>query len=172
MQQLFSALPDVTYFIHDNTGWDIGGYVALAKEIHDDFMLCVGSTGFFTRAGWLERMVDMWRKHGPGLYGSLATFEITPHLNTSGFWCEPGLLALYPKKVLTKTHRYEFEHGKSAFWKIVTARGVNVMLATWDGEYEWRQWRLPPNIYLRGDQSNCLTQFRISYLYEIGRAHV
>jgi hypothetical protein len=71
-------------------------------------------------------------------------------------------VADYPVKVNGKPERYAFEHGREALWKMVDADGLPAKLVTWDGEYDWRQWRVPPDIYRRGSQSNCVTFFRHS----------
>jgi hypothetical protein len=116
-------------------------------------------------------MVEAWKKHGPGLYCAQTSFEVTPHFHSTGFWCHPKLLAAYPFPVITKKDRYNFEHGCSnlsqnipepdqyqhrAFWKMAYKAGHKVLFAAWDGEYEWWDWRKPPNIMRRGDQTNIL----------------
>lgn len=163
MKALLLKLPGCTFYQHDDTGWDIGGFIAVSRIISEDIIACMGGTAFVQKEGWLKRMVEVWQKHGPGFYGSLSTYEMTPHINTSGFWCAPALLAEYPKRVQTKAQRYQYEHGGyNSFWRCCLRQGVKVMVATWDGEYEWFDWRKEtiPNIYRRGDQSNCLTFFR------------
>ena len=162
---LFASLPNVKYFNYDNSGWDIGAFIELSKTMNDDLAVYFGSSASVMREGWLARMVEAWQKHGQGFYGSLATYEISPHINTSGFWCPPKLMAAYPIKVVTKRQRYDFEHGRNAMWKMVHESGLKVLLVTWDGEYVWQEWRKPLNIYRRGDQSNCLTSFRLSHYY-------
>lgn len=162
MRALLLKLPGCTFYQHDDSGWDIGGFIAVSRIVSEDIIVCFGGTAFVQHNGWMKRMVEVWKKHGPGLYGSVATFEISPHINTSGFWCAPGLLAEYPHPVRTKAERYAFEHGSVALWKLALKSGIKVRLATWDGEYEWFDWRKPPNIYRRGDQSNCITYFRHS----------
>jgi hypothetical protein len=157
--ELFSRLPDVTYFQHDNSGHDIGAFQSIAKTAGDEWMLCLSSSSFVQRAGWMKRMAEAADKHGPGFYGVTSTYEVSPHLNTSGVWCPGYLLASYPIKVETKVQRYDFEHGPNAFWKKVAERGYPVKLVTWDGEYDWQDWRKPPNIYRRGNQSNILVYF-------------
>lgn len=152
-------LPNCSFYVHNNSGWDIGGFITVSRIIPEDIMVCFGSSAYFKREGWLARMVETWQKHGPGFYGSLASYEISPHINTSGFWCPPRLLSEYPLRVQTKAQRYDFEFGKNAMWKWCLKNGIKVRLATWDGEYEWPDWRKPDNIYRRGDQSNCLAFF-------------
>lgn len=163
---IFKPLKDYATFQHNDQGWDIGAFIEVAKTLSTDMMVCFGGPGYVRRPEWLERMVQAWMKHGPGVYGSLSTFEVRPHLNTCGFWCPPKLLADYPVIVSSKQDRYTFEHGERAFWRIALDAGYPVKLVTWDGEYDWPDWRKPPNIYRRGDQSNCLTFFRHTDNYE------
>lgn len=163
-EALFSRLPNVKVMNHDNDGWDIGGYRAAARQLNgvSDAMLCCGSQSTFPGPGWLLRFMEAWAKHGTGLYGSCATYQIRPHINTSGFLCAPEMLLRYQGAVSTKRDRYEFEHGENAFWIQMATAGYPVKLVTHDGEYDWPQWRKPMNIYCRGDQSNCLVWFRMN----------
>ena len=43
--------------------------------------------------------------------------------------------------------------------------GKPVKMVTWDGEYDWPEWRTPPNIFRRGTQSNCVSVFKHSRHY-------
>jgi hypothetical protein len=166
VKELFSQVPRCSFFEHNNVGWDIGGFVALARSLKDDVMVCFGGSAYFRRAGWLVRMMDAWTKHGPGFYGCLSRYERSPHLNTTGFWCSPGLLQDYPYPVITDGDRAEFEYGEHALWKLTLAKGLPVKLVTWDGEYDWPDWRKAPNIFRRGDQTNCLTYYKHTDIYD------
>lgn len=155
------AFPGCEFFLHDDSGHDIGGYIAVAKDMVKrgakvDAILCCGGSTFFQSHGWLARLAVAWGKHGSGMYGTVGTYEVAPHLCTTGFLCPPELLAAYPIKVVTRRQRYDFEHGPNAFWKITLAGGYPVKLVTWDEILDWQQWRTPRNIFRRGDQSNCL----------------
>lgn len=162
-EQLFQELPNVRFVEHNNDGWDIGAYRKAAESITTDLMLCCGSQTTFHQPGWLSRFLEAWAKHGPGLYGSTATYQIRPHLNTSGFACAPTMLLRYHGPISTKQDRYNFEHGTNAFWMQMAGLGYPVKLVTVDGEYDWQNWRRPANIYCRGDQSNCLLWFRMNH---------
>lgn len=166
MKILLSKLNNSAFFQHDDTGWDIGAYIAVSKIISEDMMVCFGGNTYLKRSGWLKRMVEVWQKYGPGLYGSFASYEIRPHLNTTGFWCLPDMFRQYPHAVKTKADRYKFEHGENSFWKTVSEQAYPVKLVTWDGEYDWRDWRKPANIFRRGDQSNCLMGWRLTQEYD------
>jgi hypothetical protein len=161
-REQFRFLPHLRFFEHDNSGWDIGAYIAVSRTLGNPWAVYFGCTSFVQHPNWLERMRQSYEKYGPGFYGSLATYEISPHINTTGFWCPPPWVADYPVKVNGKPERYAFEHGREALWKMVDADGLPAKLVTWDGEYDWRQWRVPPDIYRRGSQSNCVTFFRHS----------
>jgi len=159
-QDVFAPVGKYDVFYHDDTGWDIGGYIAFAKSCREDILYCMGGTSYVQHSLWLERMIEAWCKHGPGFLGSLATYEVRPHLNTSGFCVDPHLLAAYPLPVTNKQQRYEFEHGYNSFWLFCARSEFPTLHVTRCGEYAWHDWRLPPNIYRRGDQSNLLTLFR------------
>jgi hypothetical protein len=165
IKKLFEPLKP-SYFLHDNSGWDIGAFIAAASKINTEAMLCLGANTHFKRAGWLKRYVEAWRKLGPGMYGTLASNEVRPHICTTGFLTPPELLRAYPYKVDTQEDRYEFEWGKGAFWRRVQKAGMPVKMVTWDGVWGMDQLRVPPNIYRRGDQSNCLVYFRHSDAYD------
>jgi hypothetical protein len=159
-EKLFATLPKVWFLAHDNTGQDIGGYIAAASWAESRLLVCMGSDVHFTRPGWLARMVDARLLHGPGMYGSSSSFEIMPHLNTTGFLVDRELLMAYPWPVKTQQDRYNFEQRQTLpdrqLWRNLHRAGYKAMLVTWDGEYEWWDWRTPPNIFRRGDQSNML----------------
>lgn len=166
---LFKPVVDPHYFLHDDSGWDIGGYIAASTMDvvrNADCVVCLGGSAYFHKEGWLKRIAEAWHKHGPGFYGATSTYEVSPHFCTSGFWCAPEILRAYPIKVTNRETRYDFEHGPNACWKMVAENGLPVKLVTWDGEYDWQDWRKPPNIYRRGDQSNALIHWHHYKEYE------
>lgn len=156
MRSIFAPLGDCEWLTHDNSGFDIGGFQAAAPHIKDDIMLCFGQWVYFHRAGWLRRMVDAWLQHGHGCYSGTASHASGPHLQTSGFWCPPWLVEQHPHKVVSRSERYDFEHGPNALWRRAANQNLPALLVTWDGEYPLGKWRSPRNIIWRGDQSNCL----------------
>ena len=158
----FRFLPGLEVMVHDNSGWDIGAYLAASRRLDADLAVYFGNTAYVQEPDWMARMVQAAKKHGLGFYGSLGTYEVSPHLNTSGFWCDPLLVATYPLAVTNKPERYNFEHGPDALWRMVQREGLPALLVTWDGEYNWRDWRRPDHIYRRGHQGNCVTFFRHS----------
>jgi hypothetical protein len=171
VKSLFLKFPNVRYHVHDNSGWDIGAFLASSKLCSSEIAVCLGTVSYISSGNWMERVVDSWSKYGPGMYGSSASFEVTPHLNTHGFWCSPKWLRTYPFRVTSKEDRYNFEHGKNhrpggndqmILWKRIRREGIPVLLVTTDSELEWWDWRKPDNIFRRGDQSNMIFKWRMA----------
>lgn len=156
-RDLFSFIPGTQFFLHDNSGFDIGAYQAVAKHIDADIMVCLGQSVYFHREGWLKRWATGWESYGPGMYGPFASHQIRPHLNTTAFAVPPGFFQrYYPEKVNTHDQRYAFENSSMAFWSRVNSARKSVALVTWDGVWAPTNWRKPKNILWKGDQSNCL----------------
>lgn len=155
---IFAGMNAMTFPRENDSGWDISAYISAANGHCKDYdiMLCCGESIYFHRSGWMKRFSDAWNRLGQGMYGSLSSNLVRPHLNTTGFCCSPRILRLYPKKITDRASRYEFEHGENSLWRMVVKLGMPVRLVTWDGVYEPRNWRNPPNILWRGNQSNCL----------------
>lgn len=163
---LFSVFPGTQFIETDDSGWDIGNYIHAARQIDCDMLFCCGGPAHFRKAGWMKRIVEVWNKYGPGFYGTLATFEVRPHINTTGFACPPSVLRSYPKRVITREDRYEFEHGENACYVHAQRMGLPVLLVTWNGEFAREQWRMPANGYRSGDQSDCISYWKHTDLYE------
>lgn len=164
--EIFGPMGDYDVFHHDDSGWDIGGYIAYSRVCRSEVLYCMGGTAYVKTDAWLERPLESWMKHGPGMHGTMSTYEIRPHLNTSGFMTSPALLSAYPYPVRSKQERYEFEHGYRSFWMTINRWGFQTLFVTHCGEYGWPDWRLPPNIYRRGTQANLLTHFRHTDNYD------
>lgn len=144
-----------TFFPRPNIGRDIGGYIDFAKKSQADLVICLGESVFFHRNGWLKRIVEAWRQHGPGYYGFYGSDLLRPHLPTTAFGCTPSMLAAAPM-ITSHDQAYEFEHGVNAFWKSVKKNGNAVKLVTFSGIWDEPQWRKVPNGLWSGDQSDCL----------------
>lgn len=167
----YLGFPRLRFIPRDQTGMDIGAYVDAAHFVETDAMICCGGSTTVRRPGWLARMQEAWDKHGPGMYGSLSSYQVRPHFNTTGFCLTPKMILSYPHPMITTPDRYEFEHGEGALWWRLHQQGIPCKLVTWCGEYDWPEWRKPDNISCRGDQSNCLTWFRINYVFEHHSQH-
>ena len=152
----FQELPARVHSRPSNHGWDIGAYIDIARVSQADAILCCGESIYFHRAGWLKRLMQAWAKYGPGFYGVFSSHLVRAHLNTNAFLCARELLAHYPYLVSTRQQRYDFEHGPNALWRQASKANWPVFLVTWDGEYEFPNFRAAQNIMWRGTQENCL----------------
>lgn len=142
---LFGSLPKVKFLEHDDSGWDIGGYQAAARQYPADLMAFFGGSTYFPRPGWLRRMIDAYEKHGEALYGTMANrgdlrYKVYPHIRTTAFWLSSKLFNAYPWKVERSDQRYPFEHGKDCLTGWITNQGLKAWLVTWGGCYAWEQW--------------------------------
>ena len=139
----------------NDEGWDISAIQAVARKVKCDMLVCLGESCYFWKPDWLKPMVEAWKRYGAGMYGFFSSFLVRPHMNTTGFCCDPRFLLGYPQ-VTDHVGRYSFEHGLNSFWKRMQMFGKPAKLVTADGVYDPPQWRSAPNIMWRGDQSNCL----------------
>ena len=152
---VFDGIP-CEFHSHDNTGWDIGAFQWAAREIECDMIVCFGAFSYFKRAGWLRRMRHVFREYGDGLYGASASYQFNPHIRTAGFWCHPELIRAYTTDVATFAERYAFEHGERSLTRLADYLQLGCWMVTWDAVYPEAEWRTPPNIFWRGDQSNSM----------------
>ncbi len=80
---LFDQL-GVTYLPRVNdAGWDIAAFQDVAGQTDCEMLVCLGESVYFHRPGWLKRMVEAWKVHGPGMYGFWASYLVRAHLNTT-----------------------------------------------------------------------------------------
>jgi hypothetical protein len=163
---LLKTLPNCRLLMNDNSGFDCGGYQAAAAQSSADLMVFFGVSTWVKGAGWLKRMVEVFQKHGPGLYGVMGNmgamqFNVYPHIRTTGFWMAPSLMNRYPHKVTHPSQRYEFEHGQNSLTQWVRNQYLKCLVCTWDGEYEYALWDSFPNGFHRGDQSALIVSDRM-----------
>ena len=160
---------------YDGGGWDCGAWQFAGKNIKTDLLVCFNSSTYVTGNGWLQRFVDAVEKHGDGLYGPLTSYEIVPHVRTPCMIFQPKIINDYPMEVQSREDTYRFEslgwpNGVPNFTQWVKHNGQKTILVTWDGSYDLWQWRTPPNIFRRGDQSNLIVKDRHCEAYEVSDA--
>jgi len=155
-------------FVHDNTGWDIGAMQAAARNYPAEMMVFFGMTAYLRGPHWLKRMEDAFKTRGHQcLYGSTANqgdarVNVTPHIRTTGFWCSPALMNMYPNRVTDPSQRYPFEHGVLGFTQWCRNQGYGVYMVTWDAEVEFPHWDAIPNGFHQGDQSSLIVGDRLT----------
>jgi hypothetical protein len=110
----------------------------------------------------LKRFVEARKQFGEGLYGSAGSFEVSPHIRCCFFGCNPKIFNEYPHEIGTREKTFQFECGRLNFTRWFKGKAFMV---TWDGVYEQPDWRKPPNIFRRGDQSNLIAWDKHSKVY-------
>ncbi len=154
-------------FVHDNSGYDLGAYQAVAKNFPCDMMVFFGSTAYVRGPGWLKRMAEAFERRGSAaLYGSMGNdgdprVSVVPHVRTTGFWLTPMMMNMYPLRVTRPEQRYAAEHGPRSLSQWFRDQGQRVFIVTWTHEYEW-PWDRIPNGFHQGDQSALLSGDRVS----------
>jgi hypothetical protein len=145
---------------YNGTGWDIGAHQRTAKELDADFVVFLGTSAYFWKEGWLERLVEARERFGDGLYGPMASYENSPHIRSTCYACSPKVFTLWVKPLDSRQACAAFESFEGNFSHVVRAAGLPVKLVTWDGFYDLPDWRKPENIFRRGDQSACIVKDR------------
>lgn len=168
----FQTSQPTRHLRYDGGGWDCGAWQFAGKNIESDLLVCFNSSTYVTGDGWLDRFVEAAETHGDGLYGPLASFEINPHIRTPCMAFQPHVVRDYPHEVQTREDTYRFEvfgwpDGTPNFTQWVRQQGHKTVLVTWDGVYDQPDWRTPPDIFRRGDQSNLIVKDRHCEAYEV-----
>jgi hypothetical protein len=158
---LFGNIPGVSFFEHDNSGWDIGAYQHVARDVKCDMMAFFGSSAYVRGNGWLSRMAEAFSINPTCIYGSMQHYGalsigVYPHIRTSGFWLNPNLLLQYPVLIHSPEQRYGFEHGPNSFTGFCYKR-VGALVATWHGLFGPDQWNNIIEGYHNGDQKEMIT---------------
>ena len=135
---IFPAGSGCQFLAHDNIGWDIGSFQMAAEFIPCDLLVCLGAPVHFHRAGWLDRMVEAFLENGPALYGCTAYGGAGLHVRTTSFWFPPQLLQSYPMAIgSARSSRYDFEHGPHSFTRHVLNAGLDCLMVTWRGTFNY-----------------------------------
>lgn len=147
---------DVKFFVRENDGgWDVSGFIDVAKNFQSDMQVNFGESCYLHKPGWMLQLAQAWSVFGPSFLGVFSSHSVRAHLNTNAFACSPNHLREYPP-VTNHPERYAFEHGPNALWRRLDRKGIPVRLVTWDGTWRKGDWRKPQNILSRGTQENCL----------------
>lgn len=166
--RLFDTLPKVSYFLHDDSGWDIGAYQHVARDIKADLMVFMGGSAYLRREGWLKRIEEVANQYGTkNLFGSMPSggngAGVWDHIRTNGFWMHPEVMLGYPVLIHDPGQRYPFEHGSNCLtqWCARTLK-VGVAAVTFDGVYGMDKWQNIPEGFRNGQQKALLIGDRLS----------
>jgi hypothetical protein len=158
---MFASMPGLQFYHHDNSGYDAGGFQAVARSHPADMMLFCGSNCYFRRPGWLARMIEAFKKHGDTLYGTMGNqghmaVNVFPHVRTTSFWCSTALFNRHPLKVTQPGQRYEWEHGASGLTTWVMALNKQPWIITAQGDFPLYICDSAPGGFQNGNQENLL----------------
>ncbi len=167
IQAMFSGFQNVMFLPRDGAAWDIGGYQQAAMMMPAELMVFLGGSTYIRGKGWLRRMAEVFEQRGPGLYGCMgnrgdARVKVSPHIRTTGFWTSGELMNRYPIRIRQHDMRYGFEHGPACLTTWIRRQGKPILVATWDGIYQERDWDSIPNGFHRGNQSGLLVGDRLT----------
>ena len=152
---------------YDGKGWDIGAQQFCAQRLPlDEWMVCFSSWAYFTFDGWLDRYVTAVETNGDALYGSLTSHEAAPHIRGSGYCLRVESYLQYPHLVNSRDASFKAEFGPDSLtnWFIKNKRGA--FLVTREGIYSHDMFRVPDNIFRRGDQSALINRDKHSLIYD------
>lgn len=166
----FEQLPECKFLAHDNSGYDIGGFQHAARQSTADLMLFLGASTYFQGANWLQRVINTYVQFGDTLYGTMgnrgdAHVNVNRHIRSTAFWCTPHLFNQYPFTVIDLKQRYEFEHKANCITEWLMRGGLQPLVVTWNGVYQWEHWDDDPNGYNRGNQSGVMIGDHLTRAY-------
>lgn len=147
-------------------GSDCGTFQAIGQALDCELVVCFNSLAYLWRPGWLEPLANARHRHGPGVYGPTASYEVNPHLRTPCIAFDPMVLRNYPILIDTREKAAWFEHGPENVSLWAHRQGLPSLMVTDSGEYPMNQWRSPANIFRRGNQSACLVRDRHLDIYD------
>lgn len=148
-------------------GCDAGSAQFWARHTDADLIVPMTSRTYCWKAGWLKRLVEAFEKQGDGLLGVSASYEAQPHIRGCMYACPTKRYREYPHTISSRQECFYWEHGQWNFTKWFQSRKLPTKMVTWDGEYDQPDWRTPPNIFRRGDQTALLTWDKHSQIYAI-----
>jgi len=158
------------HLVYTGGGWDCGTWQFVGSHVDTDLLVCCNTSTYFVRDGWLERIVAEVETYGKGLYGPMTSLAYFPHIRTPCMIFQPEVIRGYPFVVDSRPKTYSFEclGGGNNFTLWCKANGYQVKMVTWDGCYDMADWRKPPNVFWKGDQSNLLVKDRHANRYDTG----
>lgn len=166
MRHMFGGLPGLILFEHDNSGYDIGAWQHVCREIPSEMVVFLGASTYFKGANWLKRMVEAVEAHGDAQYGTMGNLGnlqgVAPHIRTTAFWMFQSLFNSYPIAIIKAEQRYEFEHGRSCFTSWVQSIGLKSWVINWRSDLVWPHWNDSPNGFHRGNQMDLMVGDRLT----------
>lgn len=148
------------FLVYSGGGQDCGTWQWIPTVVESDLFICCNTRTHFWKHGWMERFVEEIKRHGNGLYGTTASYEYYPHIRPSCIAFQHEVIECYPHTIDSRSACLHFESfNKESCWtSLCRKNGYKTLMVTWDGCYDIQDWRKPPNVFRRGDQSNVIVK--------------
>lgn len=151
------------YYFSD--GADAGSWQHVALRHSDRFLICLTTRCYFFRAGWLYRLVQERKRHGPGLYTTSASHEGgTMHACLRAFGVDAEFLANY-QAIESRDQGTHFE-ADGTFMNFVENNSGTTKLVLWDHCLDKPEWFSKENRFRNGNQEQMLVWDRHSDAYK------
>ena len=144
------------YFHYNGTGRDIGAFRAYASRTSADYLMLLGSACYFWCEDVIDRTFDCLVTNEDSVIAPMASYEVRPHLRTCCFATKASILRSYPYPTNSISEVYDFEHGPRSLTNWAINVGLTPLMYTLGDEFRLEEWRDPPNVFRRGDQTNCV----------------
>lgn len=174
-KESFVGLP-AAFYTYPEGGMDVGSFLFEAKIVPvPSFLVCCNTRVYAHRDVWLARLVEAREAYGPGLYATAVSREGGRlHACCRCFGIDSDILKQYPHEITSRDQGQFFESGDGCLLTWMQERETpyekTPLLVHFDGvclfdadphAYCWTA----PDIYRRGDQSNCLVHDRHTDYY-------
>lgn len=157
-EELFVLFPNVTVFVSNVPGKDIGRYQAYARISKADFVFWFGGSTYFRRPGWGMRMMLAIQQHGKehlyGTMGNCGSGPVKPHIRTTGFACSPDLINRHPLRITNDGDRYAWEHRDNCLTEWVRNQGLRAIVVDFQTIWEYPRWNENPHGYGGSTRTN------------------
>ena len=153
------------YFRFSGPGRDVGAVLLASMYFNPGRFLFFGGTTYFQSQASFDILASALTRSPYLLIGPMSSYESRPHLRTCSFGTDSAILNAYPHQNKVLRYVYNFEHSEFSITDWALSNSVDVLMVTKDGSYDRRLWRLPPEIFRRGQQSNCLVLDRHSDIF-------
>ena len=152
--------------LYTGTGWCTGAHQYAARNMGQcHFAVFSSNRTYFVKPGWLERLVSERKKHGAGMYGTMANCQKGQHLRTNFYGIDPEHIGCR-YEFNSRDDTWRFEHGDWSVSRFYRDAGMQSRLVTWDGSYGPDDWMKPANCFRVGDQSNLIVRDRHTLIFD------
>lgn len=171
--EVFAGTP-CEFVVHNNEGYDIGGFIRRANETDAPILCCMGGATIVTADNWLQLLTQPFRDDPRcGITGAFGSWEAVPHIRTTAFCFQPEVFRQmhFPPILDGRVDRGPFEHGPDSITQQAVRLKGEAYVCAKDGKiYGIKDWNKMPNRFRFGDQSNMVAWDNYCGHYAAGNA--